>query len=159
MSTDDARTLAHSLMQAHGLHGWRFAFDEARRRLGSCHYGRRTITLSRPLTLLNPEATIRDTILHEIAHARTPGAGHGAAWRAEARRLGAKARACADARDVTLPEAPYLLVCDGCGTRTPRYRRPQRRYVCRTCLDRHRAGMAPAPAPLRVVANQPAPRR
>jgi predicted SprT family Zn-dependent metalloprotease len=156
MNPDHARTLALALMQQHGLQGWAFAFDGARRRLGSCHYGQRTLTLSRPLTLLNPEATIRDTILHEIAHALTPGAGHGPAWREAARRIGAKPQACADARDVTLPEAPYALVCDGCGTETPRYRRPRSRYVCRLCLERHRAGTAPAPLTLRVVARYPA---
>jgi len=152
---DAARALARALMERHGLAGWRFRFDHARRRLGCCHYGSRTLSLSRPLVLLNPEAVVRDTILHEIAHALTPGVGHGAAWRAQAAALGARPRACAAADTVTLPPAPYALVCDACGARLARYRRPRRRYVCRRCWQRHVAG-GPRPAPLRVERLRPA---
>lgn len=141
-------------MDRHGLQGWRFRFDHARRRLGCCHYGSRTLSLSRPLVLLNPETVVRDTLLHEIAHALTPGAGHGPAWRARAVALGARPRACAEADGVTLPPAPYALVCDGCGTSLARYRRPRRRYVCRRCWQRHVAGTGPRPVPLRVVRTQ-----
>ena len=75
----DARNLAWDLMRQHGLAdlGWRFRFDHARRRFGSCKYREKAITLSRPLTLLNGEAEVRDTVLHEIAHALCPGDGHG----------------------------------------------------------------------------------
>ena len=152
MELAQARHLAIELMRRHGVGDWGFRFDHARRRLGCCHYGSRTISLSRPLTLLNPEATVRDTLLHEIAHALTPGAGHGPAWRLRAATLGARPRACADAGEVTLPPAPYALVCDGCGARLARYRRPRRRYVCRACWQRHVDGRGPRPAALRVVA-------
>ncbi len=151
MEPDAARSLAATLMQRHGLDGWRFRFDHAKRRLGCCHYGSRTISLSKPLVLLNDEAVVVDTLLHEIAHALTPGAGHGAAWRRQAVALGATPRRCADAADVKLPPAPYALVCDGCGAHLPRYRRPRRRFVCRPCWQRHVAGLGPRPAPLRVI--------
>jgi predicted SprT family Zn-dependent metalloprotease len=155
MELAPARQLALDLMQQHGVGDWRFRFDHARRRLGCCHYGSRTISLSQPLTMLNPEATVRDTLLHEIAHALTPGAGHGPAWRLCAASLGARPRACADADDVVMPPAPYALVCDGCGARLARYRRPRRRYVCRGCWQRHVDGRGPRPAALRVVASSP----
>ena len=76
-------------MQQHGLsaQGWRFQFDHARRRFGACRYGRKLITLSRPLVLLNPEAEVRDTILHEIAHALCPGDGHGVRWKQKCREI------------------------------------------------------------------------
>lgn len=151
MDPDAARALALRLLHDHGLVGWRFRYDHARRRLGCCHYGSRTISLSRPLVLLNGEAVVRDTLLHEIAHALTPGAGHGPAWRRQAAALGAAPRRCADAGEVRMPPAPYVLVCDGCGARLPRYRRPRRRLVCRPCWERHARGMAPRPTPLRVV--------
>ena len=85
----DAAQLARSLMIQHGLSGWAFRFDHARRRFGSCRYGEKTITLSRPLTLLNDDGQVRDTVLHEIAHALCPGDGHGPNWKAACRRLGA----------------------------------------------------------------------
>jgi predicted SprT family Zn-dependent metalloprotease len=147
---DDARHLAHDLMTRHGVGDWAFAFDRAKRRLGCCHYATRTLTLSAPLTRLNPFDVVRDTILHEIAHALTPGAGHGRRWKAMAAQLGAAPRSCASAADVTLPPAPFALVCDGCQARLPRYRRPRRRYVCRACFERHRRGAGPRPQPLRV---------
>src|SRR3954462_9172169 len=53
-----ARNLAKSLMQVHGLAGWMFQFDHARRRFGTCSPSRKRITLSRPLTLLNNEAEV-----------------------------------------------------------------------------------------------------
>ena len=156
MDPEAARALARDLMDRHGLHDWSFRFDRARRRLGCCRYGDRTITLSRHLVRLNPVEVVRDTILHEIAHAQTPGAKHGPAWRAQALALGAAPRACASADAVTLPPAPYALVCDACGTRIARYRRPRRRYVCRRCWQRHVAGLGPRPEPLRVVGTQAA---
>lgn len=146
-----ARRRALELMREHGLADWRFRFDRARRRLGSCSYADRTLSLSEPLTLLNDAAVIEDTLLHEIAHALTPGAGHGPRWRAEARRLGATPRACVRADRVVVPAARYALVCDGCGVRIARYRRPRARLVCRGCYERHRRGGGPPPAPLRLV--------
>jgi predicted SprT family Zn-dependent metalloprotease len=154
VDTDAAHRLARDLMDRHGLSDWALRFDRARRRLGCCHYGSRTISLSRHLVALNPVEVVRDTVLHEIAHAQTPGAGHGPAWRARAAALGAAPRACVAADAVALPPAPYALVCDACGTRIARYRRPRRRYVCRRCWQRHVAGRGPRPEPLRVVRDQ-----
>lgn len=154
MEPDAARDLATHLMQRHGLGSWRFRFDHAKRRLGSCHYGQRTITLSRPLVLLNDEAVVRDTILHEIAHALTPGAGHGPAWRRMALSVGAAPHRCAEVNGLNMPPARYLLVCDGCGSELPRYRRPRQRYVCKACWARFERGAGPRPAPLRVTFNE-----
>ena len=61
--------LARALLREHVLTGWRVSLDRAKTRAGACHFGSRTITLSRPLTRLHSEAEVRDTILHEIAHA------------------------------------------------------------------------------------------
>ncbi|HYO07513.1 MAG TPA: SprT-like domain-containing protein, partial [Tepidisphaeraceae bacterium] len=76
-----ARLLTRSLMNQHGLSDWRFDFDHARRRFGSCRPRQKLITLSRHLVFLNEEPEVRDTILHEIAHALTPGDGHGRRWK------------------------------------------------------------------------------
>ena len=59
MKREDARALARTLMDAAGLTGWRFRFDNARRRAGACTHGARTISLSGPLTDLYDEETIR----------------------------------------------------------------------------------------------------
>jgi predicted SprT family Zn-dependent metalloprotease len=154
MDPSAAERLAQHLMAQHGLHDWGFAFDRARRRLGVCDYRARRISLSLTLTTLNPEPVVRDTILHEIAHALTPGARHGSAWRAKAAAIGAQPRASVHAAEIATPPAPYALVCDTCHARIDRYRAPRRgRYLCRHCLQRHQRGHGPAPAPLRVERN------
>lgn len=154
MELPHVQLLAQTLMHEHGLHDWTFRFDHARRRLGACHYDTRTITLSRHLASLNSEAVVRDTILHEIAHALTPGGQHGPAWRAQARAIGASPKSCVNASEVALPEPAFDLVCDRCGTRLGRYRRPRQRFICRDCYALHEAGLAPYPPTLRVEARR-----
>ena len=138
MHPHDARNLAWELMRLHGLsdQGWRFRFDHARRRFGSCRYREKAITLSRPLTLLNAEPEVRDTLLHEIAHALCPGDNHGPRWRAKCREIGARpARCYTDATVASPPRAParYEYGCQSCGWWVERRRRAANRYVCAKC--------------------------
>ena len=151
MHPHDAQELARELMRQHGLFeaGWRFRFDHARRRFGSCQYGPRFITLSRALTLLNGEAEVRDTLLHEIAHALTPGDGHGPRWRAKCREIGARPRRCYDDQAVASPPrrpARYEWGCRACDWWVERRRRTRGTFVCATCsgklLYRVRTDMA-----------------
>lgn len=136
MDPNAARDLAQGLMQQHGLAGWTFRFDRARRRFGSCAPGRKTITLSKWLTLLNDAPDVRETILHEIAHALTPGDGHGRKWREACLRVGAKPVRCYDAAAIKAPPrrpARFLLGCKACDWWAPRHRLARRRLVCRAC--------------------------
>lgn len=130
-----AERLARFLMQQHGLTGWRFGWDRAKRRFGCCWTQERRITLSRPLVRLNSESEVRDTILHEIAHALVPG-GHTAAWRRKCLEIGAKPDRCFDRADVQVPEIKYrcryVARCT-CPTPHSRVRRPSRTYICRNC--------------------------
>jgi predicted SprT family Zn-dependent metalloprotease len=139
MNLYEAAHLARSLMQEHGLDGWSFAFDHARRRFGACNYTRKRITLSRPLVLLNGIEQVRDTVLHEIAHALCPGDKHGPRWRATCARLGARPKRCYGDEEVVSPQRPparYLLGCARCDWWSPRRRRVKGKYVCRTCRGR-----------------------
>jgi len=75
------RLLASQLMVAHGLaEDWYFSFNSNRRRIGICRYhtGLKTgrIELSIHFVVLNDLPTVRDVLLHEIAHGLTPGHGH-----------------------------------------------------------------------------------
>ncbi len=69
MDLRDAYALAEHLLEVHGLHDWTVEFDSAKRRAGVYRFATRTLGLSAPLTTLHPEGEVRDTILHEIAHA------------------------------------------------------------------------------------------
>ena len=86
--------MARRLMDEHGLAGWTLAFVEAERRLGDCDFKGGVIRISRGHALEGSDEQIRDTVLHEIAHAIAGReAGHGPLWRATARRIGAMPRA------------------------------------------------------------------
>ena len=86
--------MARRLMDEHGLTGWTLAFVESRSSLGACDFSDRQIRIGRGHALEGNEEEIRDTVLHEIAHAIAgPEAGHGPLWKATARRIGATPRA------------------------------------------------------------------
>lgn len=123
MNPAGARITARHLMDEHGLHAWSFGFDNAKRRCGQCNYTKRLITLSRYYVGMNDEREVRDTILHEIAHALTgPGHGHGPKWKSTARKIGATPNRCADA-SVSMPPAPWELLCTEGHSLGPRHRR------------------------------------
>ena len=126
MNTREAHNLALKLMAEHGLLSptqgfreltdapWTFEWSNAKRAFGSCSYRTNTITLSKPLTRLNDELAVTDTILHEIAHALTgPNKGHGREWQLMCIKVGAKPNRCAGADTVT-PKYKYLLECPAC---------------------------------------------
>ena len=68
---------ARALMDEHGLDGWAFRFSAAESRLGECREREKEIRLSRRHAVKGGPREVRDTILHEIAHAhrrrRRPG--------------------------------------------------------------------------------------
>ena len=131
-----AHRLARALLLEHGLSNWTFKYDRAARRFGSCAYRGRTITLSWKLTMLNDEPQVRNTILHEIAHALAPGAGHGPTWRAACARLGIEAERCFTAQQVAMPArraSRYEVGCPRCAWWHPRHRLGGRTLICKAC--------------------------
>jgi len=124
--------MAERLMAEHGLVGWQVQLDNAKRRAGVCRFGDRVIGLSAPLTRMHGEPEVRDTVLHEIAHALAgPAHGHDAVWRATARKIGCSGDRC-------VPEgAPRVVgswvgVCSA-GHVKDRHRRPERVMSCGQC--------------------------
>ena len=128
----DVLVLARSLMTAHGVGDWELDLDRARRRAGQTDHARRRITLSRHLMSLYDEAEVRETILHEIAHARVGAShGHDAVWRAEARRIGSSGRRLVDPQAPQV-EGPWRGTCPA-GHAVTRMRRPSVPLACATC--------------------------
>jgi predicted SprT family Zn-dependent metalloprotease len=128
-----ARAVALDLMAQHGLHGWTFAFNKRKSTLGMCRFTERRIELSVYLADRNSAGEVRDTVLHEIAHALVgPGHGHDAVWRAKAVELGARPRRCGQA---DMPEGRWKARCGACSQAFSRHRRPQRLagWFCRVC--------------------------
>ena len=60
---------AEALIATHLDASWSFAFDNAKRRAGACDYTRKRLTVSRYLSARYDDATNRQTLLHEVAHA------------------------------------------------------------------------------------------
>ena len=84
MDLGDAYRMGTELLRQHGLDGWTLAFDGAKRRAGVCRYDVRVIGLSAPLTRLHARDEVRETVLHEVAHALVgPRHGHDAVWVAQ----------------------------------------------------------------------------
>jgi predicted SprT family Zn-dependent metalloprotease len=138
MDLKDAAVSARGLMDEYGLEDWHFEFDRAVTRLGCCRHDKKLITLSRKLTEMNSEKECIDTILHEIAHALAgPKAHHGPLWKAHARRLGCRPRACAES-SVSV-KGDVIGKCPGCDKVFRRHRKPSitSRYYCTGCYRRH----------------------
>jgi predicted SprT family Zn-dependent metalloprotease len=133
------RESARQLLDDHGLRAWEFGFNSNVRRAGVCFYphgaepGR--IELSVHFAQHNSDDEIRDTILHEIAHALVgPGHGHDAVWKSKCLEIGAKPEACFG-DDVEMPLGRWRATCPGCAAEFDRHRRPARTgdWFCRAC--------------------------
>ncbi|NHA66822.1 SprT-like domain-containing protein [Phycicoccus flavus] len=135
MEVGHAVALGRRLLREHGLEGWTVVADRAKTRAGVCRFGRREIGISGPLTALHPEEEVRDTLLHEIAHALVgPEHGHDAVWRATAVRIGCSGERCVS------PDAPrvpgdWVGRCPA-GHEKTRHRAPTRLASCGRCSRR-----------------------
>lgn len=96
MDLNEAAKLAWLYMRLHQLDHWQFRFDRATTRFGCCHHRSKIISMSRTLVCLNDKREVRDTILHEIAHALAGPKvrAHGREWREIALRIGCNGRRC-----------------------------------------------------------------
>lgn len=132
MEVTKALAMGRSLLREHGLDGWHIVADRAKTRAGVCRYGRRQIGISAPLTTLHDEAEVRDTILHEIAHALVgPEHGHDAVWRAKAIEIGSSGERCVSP-DAPRVDGDWVGRCPA-GHERSRHRAPTRLASCGRC--------------------------
>ena len=123
-------TTARDLLWRHGLKDWRFKFDHSTRRAGCCNYHDKQISISFDLARHAKREDIRDTLLHEIAHALVGKKhNHDAIWGEKAKEIGGSGERC-HRLQFSLPR--YHVTCENlCWTHTAERRNP--RLVCRTC--------------------------
>ena len=135
MNIRDAESLARHLMFKHGLirDGWSFDWSQAKTMLGKCSHRKRVIYLSEPITRSNDEARVKDTILHEIAHALVGhGHGHNHIWRAKAISIGCSGSRCGAIKPSAELRHRYTAVCPNC-EHEYKYHRYNSKVACGMC--------------------------
>lgn len=120
MNITQITQLGYQLMDEHGLYGWNIVWDNARNRGGQCRYATRTISLSRLIVPTWEDAEIRNVLLHEIAHALTPGHSHDAVWRRKLISMGGDGSRTHS--NATVP-GRWLAICDHCNVECGRRHR------------------------------------
>ena len=126
-SLTEVQSLASSLFTEYQLRHWTFKFDRAVRRYGLTNYTRKEISVSK-IYVLSPKVTlyhIRNTLLHEIAHAIVgPKNGHNQIWRTKALSIGCDGKTCGSA-PISVKKR-YRIFC-GCGANDfTRHRKPSK---------------------------------
>ncbi len=135
MEFELAAGMARELMAQFGLGDWAFGWNRRKRSLGLCRYRQKRLELSAHFVMSNEAPQVRETILHEIAHALAgEKAGHGPLWKAMCARVGCKPERC-DQGEAVMPRGRWVARCGTCGKEYWRHRRPARRakYWCRGC--------------------------
>lgn len=130
MDLQNIESLANYLLREYGLTDWKFVWDNANVRNGSCSHRRKRITLSIKRTPLRTFEATRNTILHEIAHALVgENHGHDDVWRAKAKEIGCTGETCS--KDRVHIHKPFTGTCPSCSWSFGAHRR--NRGSCTQC--------------------------
>ena len=126
MNLKMAERLALRLMTKHGVSNWHFKWSKAKTSFGHCNYHTREIALSSVLTNIADDAHVRETILHEIAHAWTPGEHHSNVWADKCREIGGNGRRLATLEITDEQRPPKWVMVYGTYIVNRYYRKPNK---------------------------------
>ena len=121
------------LANGHSFTGqWGFKWTNKKRALGTCHYSERRISLSQFFVPHLDVDEVKDTILHEIAHAIVGGKhGHDYVWKRKASELGCNPDRTADVKiPVNKMGYKYIAECPVCHKKHGHARKSRREYSC-----------------------------
>lgn len=115
LTRSQTQSLAHELMELHGLlqAGWSFRLDRAKRYSGITAVELKEIRISGPMATTVEASAVRETILHEIAHALVGNCEkdeHGPIWLAKALEIGSTG----EAYDLTYIPRCWTSKCPRC---------------------------------------------
>ena len=136
-----AKETALDFMEQFGLleRGWTFEWHNKKRAYGSCNWKKKKIYLSEFLLPHMQYKDIKDTILHEIAHAldseKRGYSSHDNTWKSVARKVGADPKSCHEKVDLPKSEFNWLHVCPKCNRWWGLYKRPRATYTCNECKE------------------------
>jgi predicted SprT family Zn-dependent metalloprotease len=145
MDLGRAEQLGNHFLKLYGLSqkGWVFGWNNRKRSLGVCKYGRGRpggrVELNQYWTSTANEVDVIDTIKHECAHALVGrGHGHDNAWKAMCIKVGCDPKARADedvSGEMDSTGAKYFAQCGSCEQKFYKFRKPK--YLegssCRKC--------------------------
>jgi predicted SprT family Zn-dependent metalloprotease len=141
MTITEAITLATELKNQHlDLRDWSISINNRKRSFGLCSYSKKEIQLSGMLIPHMNDEGIKDTIIHEIAHALTKGHGHDYTWKRKCIELGGNGQRLGyedkyekgqDGKiEFHKANSKYTLTCPVCGHQSFLNRKPTRSYSC-----------------------------
>lgn len=133
MILKEAEQLAKDLMTQYKVNDYTFDFNISVSTFGWCSTEKKTITLSPKLTELNTEEEVRQVILHEIAHALTPGCAHNEIWRRVNLAIGGDGQRCYDEKLVEQPTHKWVAKCPNCKREVKRHKKNPRLH-CGKCI-------------------------
>jgi hypothetical protein len=125
--------------------GWSLSYNTNKSRLGVCKTRNKQIELSMYFLKANLEACneMRDTILHEIAHAidvEIRGySDHSENWKRIARAVGADDSRTANV-DMTGAVSKYTATCPNCKRENPMHRKTRGNSACGKCCKKYNYG-------------------
>ena len=117
----------------YGLYNWTLRSKDMTSIAGLCVHNTKTIYLS---SILMRGANcnyrkVRDVLLHEIAHALTPGHSHNQIWKKECAKIGGDTRL---AVSMNLPGMNWSVYCRNCKWRQEHFNKPNiTNRVCTIC--------------------------
>lgn len=124
-----ARKYTQYKLQQYELFEWTHTFMNKKTCAGHCNYTQKEIALS--THFVNSDKTtiqdIKNTVLHEIAHALCPKQGHNQIWKQTCIDIGGDGERCCEA----FAKPKYIYGCgNGCDTEYYRKRTTKKKYVC-----------------------------
>lgn len=135
MNKQQVTDIANNLLVEHDLEDWSFQFNSAKRRLGYCYYTGKIISISKHMLDL-PDEKIKNTLLHEVAHALAGiDAGHSYCWKRVARSLGCDAKT-ASSTGMSV-HRKWKWNCVDC-EREGKSHRKFRKHICGRCRGKLR---------------------
>ena len=141
----EVEQLAKDLMRQHNLNAWTFKWVNTLKSFGHCNETNKYIALSRHFIKINSIQRIKDTILHEIAHAIVgTNQNHNWLWVKTAKAIGCSGRKSYTSENTNRPVHKYkfLGVCPNCKYKLYRVRQTQKMLLisCGDCCDKYNHG-------------------
>jgi predicted SprT family Zn-dependent metalloprotease len=146
MNISEAISLSNQMLKEHmELRDWKTVTNNRKRAFGVCSYRKKEIELSNILIPVMTDEAIKDTIIHEIAHALTKGHGHDRVWQRKCLELGGDGQRCGGSdnyfkgsvgqKEILSKISKYTLTCPECGEKSYRNRKPNRNLSCGECCS------------------------